>query len=342
MISIKGTKVIRLLEHLLDGRIRRITPTCDPTVEGMYRYPEIDAILETPGDETKKILNDLFEQGILKREFHDKLFQCPECGSPLIKPSPFCPNCKSRNLSKGLLLEHLTCGHVDERERFLTKDRRLICPKCGRELKQVGVDYQRLGLLYRCRNCNEVFGHPDSAKSRWRRPIDEWRCMRCGSTFPGAESREGDVYAFTLNEAAREKLMIEIMPKRQIEEYLKGQGYSVSRSIRGMSGVMHEFDLFAEKKSGTLNHRLAIGIAEAEKEVGLDEALKLYTKAHDVGVHDAILIAIPKASRDALTFAKRYELKVLEVPKLDQALSVLKGAEERKIIKIWKRRGKHA
>ncbi|MFQ6084817.1 MAG: hypothetical protein ACE5OY_00875 [Candidatus Bathyarchaeia archaeon] len=342
MTLIKETKVIRLLEHLLDGKIKRIAPTYDPSVEGMYRYSDIDAILENPSEETKEILNDLFEQGILKREFHDKLFQCPECGSPHVKPSPSCPNCKSHNLSKSQLIEHLTDGHVDQEENFRTENGRFVCPKCGRELKQIGVDYQRLGLLYRCRDCGEIFGHPDSAKSRWREPVNEWRCMKCHSTFSRMELREEDAYAYTLDEAARDKLLIELRPKRQIEEYLKDHGYGVLRSgkVRGVSGVGHEFDLFAERKSGTFHHRIAIDIARAEKEVGLEEVFKLYTKTRDVGVHEAILIAIPKAIRDALLFAKRYKLKILEAPDFDQALGALKRAEERKLIKLWKGRGK--
>jgi hypothetical protein len=300
----------------MDGRLTKIIPEYDITTKQGYRYPEVDTILETQSEETVKILNDLYEEGILKREFYDKIFQCQKCGSFQVKLNPVCPNCNSFNLSKDRTIEHLECGHVDFEENFKT-EKGYVCPKCGKELKQIGVDYSRPGILYKCRDCNEIFGEP----------LDRWRCMKCLSTFPRMEIKEKDIYTYTLNDAVRDKILLEIRPKRQIEEFLKRGGYDVQSSTRiaGRSGMKHEVDIFAVKKSGIFEHKIIIGLSSAEHEVGPEEVLRLFAKAQDIGVHESVLIAIPKASKDTKFFAAYHGIRCIEASELDQALKELEG-----------------
>jgi len=306
-------ETIRLLDRLIDGRVTKITPEYDLSTEDGFRYPAIDAILETKSQKTIGILSNLYEQGILKREFHDKIFQCPKCGSFQIKLNPSCPNCKSFNLSRNNALEHLPCGHVDFEGEF-KKGNQFACPKCGKELRQIGVDYLRLGVLHKCRDCNETF----------HETLDQLRCMKCMSIFSQAEVKEKDLYAYTLNEAMREKVLIEIRPKRQIEDILKKWGYRIQNStVEGRSGTKHEFDIFAVWKSGIFEHRIAIGISIAENQVEPEEILRLFAKAHDTDAHKIIMIAVPKMSPNARFFADHYKIICIEAQELNQAIKEL-------------------
>jgi len=210
MAARKNPQIFRLLERLLDGRITKIVPEYDPESEEGYSYPEIDAILETSSKETIRILDELYKEGILKRKFYDKIFSCKECGSFKVKPSPQCPMCKSLNISKNRAIEHLECGHVDLEKNFRT-EKGLVCPKCGKELKQIGVDYSRVGTLYECQDCKERFSEPTNML----------RCMKCGTVFPQEEAGEKNIYVYTNEYATLHEVWDSISSRRsRREEYL--------------------------------------------------------------------------------------------------------------------------
>jgi len=321
MAAIKRPQIFRLLERLLDGRIKKIVPEYDLESEEGYSYPEIDAILETSSKETIKILDELYKEGILKRKFYDKIFLCKECGSSKIKISPRCPMCKSFNISKSRAIEHLECGYVDLEENFRT-ERGLVCPKCGKKLKQIGVDYSRVGTLYKCEDCKERFSEP----------VNTLRCMKCGTIFPQEELVEKNVYSYTLNEAMRNKLLLQIKPKRLIENLLRSKGYEVQSSVPivGQSGVRHELDIYAVKKTDSSEHKIVVGLSGAKDEVPPEEVLKLFAKATDIGANETIMVAIPKASKETKFFADHYGIKCIEASELDQAQIKLKERDEAK------------
>jgi len=119
--------------------------------------------------------------------------------------------------------------------------------------------------------------------------------------------------------------MIELKPKRQIEEFLRQDKYDVQSSakVRGTSAAEHEIDMYAVKKSGIFEHKIVVGISSSEKEVGQEDVLKLFAKAYDVGAKDIILIAIPKLSKDAKHFANYYHMRTFEGKDLEKAVEQL-------------------
>jgi len=310
MATIKNPQIFRLLERLLDGRITKIVPEYDLESEEGYSYPEIDAILETSSKETIKILEDLYKEGILKRKFYDKIFSCKECGSFKVKINPQCPVCRTSNISKGRAIEHLECGYVGQEEDFKT-ERGYVCPKCGKELKQIGVDYSRVGTFYKCHDCKETFSEPTNML----------RCMKCGAIFPQDEAVEKTIYSYTFNEAMRNKILLQIKPKRFIEKLLRDDGYDVQSSVPivGQSGVRHELDIYAVKKSDSTERKVIVGLSGARDEVPPEEVLKLFAKAMDIGANETIMIAIPKASKETKFFADHYGIKCIEASELDKA-----------------------
>jgi transcription elongation factor Elf1 len=319
MAAIRNPQIFRLLERFLDGRITKIVPEYDLESEEGYSYPEIDAILETSSKETIKILDDLYREGILKRKFYDKLFSCQECGSYKVKPSPQCPMCKSFNISKGQAIEHLDCGHVDLEENFRTDEGR-VCPKCGKKVRQIGVDYSRVGALYRCEDCGEKFSEP----------MNMLRCMRCGATFPQEEAAEKNIYSYTFNEAMKNRILLQIRPKRLIESLLRSEGYEVQSSVPivGQSGVRHELDIYAVKKTNSSERKVVVGLSGAKDEVPPEEILKLFAKATDIGANETIIVAIPKASKETKFFADHYGIKCIEATELEEARMKFKERTE--------------
>lgn len=110
----------------------------------------------------------------------------------------------------------------------------------------------------------------------------------------------------------------EFKSKSQLIEYLKKRGYRVRENaeVRGRSGATHNIDILATKDEGIITHRIAIGIEEADKPMGLDRVFDFDDRAYDAGIMDKVLIAVPGLTRDAGQFAQRQGMRVFEVKQL--------------------------
>jgi hypothetical protein len=114
------------LSKFLSGEINELEPVYDPDTG--YHYPLVETIV---GDASKvePFLDRLYETGILDRKLHDKIVYCPKCASTNISIHYCCPYCKSFNIQKSSLIEHVKCGYMDVEENFLKGDK-YVCPKC--------------------------------------------------------------------------------------------------------------------------------------------------------------------------------------------------------------------
>jgi len=118
-------------------------------------------------------------------------------------------------------------------------------------------------------------------------------------------------------EIVRERFEFE--SKSQLMEYLKKRGYRVREDaeVKGRSGASHKIDILATKDEGIIAHRIAIGIQEAEKPMGLDRVFDFDDRAYDAGIMDKVLIAVPSLTGEAMQFAKRQGIRVFEVKQLE-------------------------
>ena len=78
---------------------------------------------------------------------------CNRCSSSNLTSIFSCPACGNKTFSKKTLIEHHECGNVELAKNYLDGK----CPKCNKELKILGVDYQRLENYYVCNNCGDKF-----------------------------------------------------------------------------------------------------------------------------------------------------------------------------------------
>jgi len=115
-----------------------------PRLESLA-FPEIDI----PINEVYQNLEKLSKADILKAEPYCSGVSCPQCSSKEAQLYLKCPACKSVLLQKGETLEHFNCGHIDFRPKF-ERNGKLVCPKCTKELRQIGVDYKQVGFWYKC------------------------------------------------------------------------------------------------------------------------------------------------------------------------------------------------
>lgn len=106
--------------------------------------------------------------------------------------------------------------------------------------------------------------------------------------------------------------------KSQLIEYMKKQGYTTKENteVKGRSGAAHNIDILATKDEGIITHRIAIGMEQADKPMGLDRVFDFDDRAYDAGIMDKVLIAVPGLTTEAMQFAKRQGIKVFEVKQL--------------------------
>lgn len=122
---------------------------------------------------------------------------CPDCNSIKKTSKLECPECGTNKMSKGEVLEHLTCGHIDFRHSFHGSSDSLTCPKCGKMLRQIGVDYQKIGVNFKC-----VHGHLFNA------PIHRYRCADCDREYTLEESTLVTVYRYVSTSDGRLQLKL--------------------------------------------------------------------------------------------------------------------------------------
>ena len=110
----------------------------------------------------------------------------------------------------------------------------------------------------------------------------------------------------------------EFQSKSQLIQYLNKQGYRVKEKaeVKGQSGAAHKMDILAVKDEGIITHRIAIGIEESEKPMGLDRIFDFDDSAYDAGIMDKVFIAFPGLTKEASQFAERQGIRVFEVEKL--------------------------
>jgi hypothetical protein len=300
------------LSKFLSGEISELEPVYDPKIG--YRYPLVETILGG-ASEVEPFLNRLFDAGILKKRLYDKVIYCPKCGSANISIHYRCPYCKSFDIQRSALIEHVKCGYMDVEENF-KKGNKLVCPKCHEELKKLDIDYRKAGTWCTCKDCSKSFDIPLTAHF----------CRDCHTSFTFEEAIIKDVYAYSLNEEVREEAALGWVIISPIREFLVENGFEVESPafVKGKSGANHMFDIAAYLK-GAANKITVIDIATStENAVSEQPIIALFAKVFDVSPESAYLIAIPKVSENGKKMAGLYNIKIIEAKNQKEAIKALK------------------
>jgi hypothetical protein len=300
------------LSKFMNGEISQLEPVYDPRLG--YRYPAVEAIA---GDAShaEKLLLRLYEAGILERKLYDKMLYCPKCGSASISVHYCCPYCKSFNIQKSALIEHVKCGYMNVEENF-RKNGKLICPKCHDELKKADVDYRRAGIWCNCKDCGKSFDIP----------VTSCFCRDChgNSTFDDIVMK--DVYSYSMKEEAKEEASLGWVLIAPVREFLVECGFKVEGPafLKGKSGANHMFDIVAYSGE-TAKKVTVIDLAtSAENVVSEQPVIALFAKIFDVSPDNAYLIAIPKMSDNGKKMAELYSIQIIEAKSQKEAIKALK------------------
>jgi len=148
---------------------------------GFYSAPKATAAAE-----------ELENRGLLTKTFFDRLHVCGTCSSSRLNAREECPSCRSANLRRESLIHHFRCAHQAPASDF-AEDGRLMCPKCRRELRHYGSDYDNSGKVSCCEDCGDVNSGPAVG----------FVCFDCGAHTDGDAVPVSNIYSFALTDAAR-------------------------------------------------------------------------------------------------------------------------------------------
>lgn len=301
------------LSKFLSGEITELEPVYDPNLG--YHYPAVEAIIGDTSN-TDAFLTRLYEAGILQRRLYDKIVHCSKCNSANISIRYCCSYCKSFDIKRSALIEHVKCGYMDVEENFVKGDK-LVCPKCHEELRKLDVDYRKAGMWCTCRDCGKSFDIPVAAHF----------CRNCHTNFSFEEAIIKDVYAYKLKEEAREEVAVGWIVITPIRDFLVENGFEVESPafIKGKSGANHMFDIVAYRKKGENTQKVTvIDLATStENAVSEQPVIALFAKIYDVSPESAYLIAIPKMSENGKKMAELYNIRLIEAKNQKGAIEAL-------------------
>jgi len=142
-------------------RKKRITPVLKHKSLTGYSYPRIETYFYNNREafiNSRMLLQEAFTNNWLSRHYVDTSHLCHNCSSGFLNYREICPKCSHHNLKASNLIHHFRCAYVGVEKDFIFKDK-MVCPKCSSELRNVGVDYDRPGKIFNCKNkkCQHEF-----------------------------------------------------------------------------------------------------------------------------------------------------------------------------------------
>jgi predicted RNA-binding Zn-ribbon protein involved in translation (DUF1610 family) len=312
-------EAMKLVKEILTGGATEIKPTTNLTTELGFTYPEVESLLGLTTQEVMATLEFLADEDILEKSPHTNLLFCPRCQAPNLRAGLGCPKCGSGNIAKGRILEHFACRNNSLEDEYMHDGNgKYTCPNCKQELKFLGTDYQSLGINYKCHECGAISNEAAS----------NWQCLKCSSYFTESEAKETVLYSYQFNEEKRRWLKFELDEKTGFVDFFINQGYEVMENARvngtTKSGADHMLDILARRDDGLITYTIGIGILinSRGEDIGLAEVFGFDNKVYDLGMHDKVLLALPRLGPEARQFARQQRIKVIEEEDLQTLLAL--------------------
>ena len=203
------TKVLRYLYT----RETRLQPKVDPLSKVGYNYPILSEHYKNGNmPEMFRLMEDASNHEYLRPKFVDRLHLCSNCYSAFINFRETCPKCDSADLVTENLIHHFVCAYVGPEHDFPSGDY-MVCPKCNRMLRHIGVDYDKPSVVYNCRNCSHIF----------QEPVMEAFCFSCHKRNPVESLVDKYIYSYELTPIGEETALNGF--GREIREDIELAGY---------------------------------------------------------------------------------------------------------------------
>jgi hypothetical protein len=143
------------------------------------------------------VLASLAASGYVSEQLAEVAHACPSCHGIQLMLRDSCPGCGSPDLSTVPIVHHFRCSYQAPETEFLTQGRVYLCPKCRRELRHFGLDYDKPGDLTVCGAC----GH------RGSETVVRGSCLSCRHDFAAGDSPRLRICDYRLTDAGLHAVM---------------------------------------------------------------------------------------------------------------------------------------
>jgi Zn finger protein HypA/HybF involved in hydrogenase expression len=290
----------KLLRELIKNETREeIVPSYDPA-EG-FVYKTVESILDEKTDNKNipEFLERLTRLDILRKSFYDTISTCPNCESTALTLHTSCPKCKSHNISKTSLTEHIPCGYIGEREKYIDGK----CPKCGRSLDD--TPFADMGRWYMCRTCGEKFEHPQF----------DVICRNCDKIFQIEQADLKEISKYSIKTERKKEVRQNVASLDAISKLLTDLNFEIQMpgwAIGEKSGMRHQFSLLAKKDINGRQKLIALDMVVGETEVQASPLILYIYKTSEVTVDIPIFVAFPRFSDTAQKIAQGHNMILIE------------------------------
>lgn len=157
----------------------------------------------------RRTLEELAIAGLLERQHFDRLHLCGNCQSSRMHVREECNVCRSSHLQPASLIHHYRCGYQAIESEFSQRDH-LQCPKCLKELRHYGVDYDKPAMVQRCLACSHLSEEPAIG----------FQCNDCGEHTDAEKLETLDWFHYQLTPDGVAAFQAGVLPHRSIDALL--------------------------------------------------------------------------------------------------------------------------
>lgn len=263
----------------------------------------------------EEALEDLVKEGILRAEPYVKLAVCGRCGSHKLIVRSVCPYCGSVKFERTSVIKHSLCGYSGLERDFLTPSGDLVCPKCGKRLKAIGVDYLRTSGLYHCKDCGREFSIPEM----------RYVCVDCGYENSSRDLKFIDVFRYSvvsekIQELKESSRLIGVLNRvnEEISELEDLVLEGPEAVVKGVSGMDQRFT-FVLRRKGAQTPLAVIDVVPPGREVKKEDLIRFFAKAFDANPKMWILV-VPRGLDDEFkeVVERHYRIRVIEIGDLGE------------------------
>jgi hypothetical protein len=242
------------------------------------------------------VLEELAGAGMLRRQFFERFHVCHHCTSSRLHAREVCMQCRSSHLEEQSLIHHYRCGWQAVQTSFEVDDV-YVCPKCRRELRHFGVDYDKPGTITCCKSCNETMTEPNV----------ELLCLDCGRSTSGDLASSIDWYDYHLlpdgiaavknGSLWGEGAADDARRERKLRDFKLLVNHSLAvarRTGRPLSAARLTID--TAELIGSIGERGAAAVCELARDVA-----RQHIREYDLSatLPDAVLVCMPETDDEA-------------------------------------------
>ncbi|MHC4515887.1 MAG: TackOD1 domain-containing metal-binding protein, partial [Planctomycetota bacterium] len=166
--------------------LKEIAPIMEGSSRSGFHYPMAETILDLDPLSTLQVLDEYEARGLFSGKIEERIYLCSACSSSRLIFREICPKCRRPVLTSKPTIHHFRCAYTGKIEEFQSGNS-LLCPKCQRQLRHIGVDYDMPDSTLECATCSE----------QWVEGQVQARCLDCDHRCSPEEAKLTDLRTYT-------------------------------------------------------------------------------------------------------------------------------------------------